>query len=248
MFHGKRKRRNGHPPGRQRGAVYVFAGVRGVVLHLADDEFADVQVQGSAVKAGAGALLSNLISQSVREGLAGLENLVGIPGTVGGALHMNAGGRAGDIGQFVVEATVMDARGEIETRGRDDLSFAYRQSNLDEPVILSARFELEPDDPGEIARRMRKLWILKKANQPLSFQSAGCIFKNPRELGAGSLIDQAELKGTRVGEAEISERHANFIVAHEGATSQDVLRLIDLARARVAERFGIELELEIKIW
>lgn len=223
-------------------------GVRGVVLNLAAEEFADVQVQGSTVKAGSGALLSNLISQSVREGLAGLENLVGIPGTVGGALHMNAGGRASDIGQFVVEATVMDARGEIETRGRDDLSFAYRQSNLDEPFILSARFELEPDDPGEIAQRMRKLWILKKANQPLSFQSAGCIFKNPRELGAGSLIDQAELKGTRVGEAEISERHANFIVAHEGATSQDVLRLIDLARARVTERFGVELELEIKIW
>jgi len=145
-------------------------GVRGVVLHLAADEFADVQVQGNVVKAGAGAPLSNLISQSVREGLAGLENLVGIPGTVGGALHMNAGGRAGDIGPFVVEATVMNPRGEIETRGRDDLNFAYRQSNLDEPVILSARFELEPEDPGEIARRMRKLWILKKANQPLSFQ------------------------------------------------------------------------------
>jgi UDP-N-acetylmuramate dehydrogenase len=223
-------------------------GVRGVVLHLADEEFSNVRVEGTTVKAGAAALLSHVIAQSVRAGLAGLENLVGIPGTVGGALHMNAGGRAGDIGQFVIDATVMNAHGDIETRGRDDLSFAYRQSNLDEPVILAGGFELEQDDPGEIARRMRKLWILKKAGQPLSFQSAGCIFKNPRELSAGSLIDQAGLKGTRVGKAEISERHANFIVAQEGATSQDVLRLIDLARSRVAERCGIELELEIKIW
>lgn len=223
-------------------------GVRGVVVHLAGDEFTRVRVQDHVVETGSAALLSNAISHSVRQGLAGLETLVGIPGTMGGALSMNAGGRAGDVGQFVVDVTVMDPHGRIETRGRDDLIFSYRQSNLDDAVILASRFQLEPDDPEAIARRMRKLWILKKANQPLSFQSAGCIFKNPRELSAGSLIDQAGLKGTRVGEAEISDRHANFIVAHEGATSQDVLRLIDLARARVAERFGIELELEIKIW
>jgi UDP-N-acetylmuramate dehydrogenase len=223
-------------------------GVRGVVLRLDGDEFSRVRVQNHVVEAGAAALLSNTISHAVREGLAGLETLVGIPGSIGGALAMNAGGRAGDVGQFVLDVTVMDPNGRIETRGRDELSFAYRQSNLDDAVVLTGRFQLEPDDPEAIARRMRKLWILKKANQPLSFQSAGCIFKNPRELSAGSLIDQAGLKGTRVGAAEISERHANFIVAHEGASSQDVLRLIDLARARVAERFGIELELEIKIW
>ena len=95
---------------------------------------------------------------------------------------------------------------------------------------------------------MRKLWIMKKATQPLSFQSAGCIFKNPRGLSAGALIEQAGLKGIRVGEAEISDRHANFIVTNPGAKSDDVLRLIDLTRSKVSEQFGVDLELEIKIW
>lgn len=223
-------------------------GVPGVVLHLEGGAFCRVQVDATQIEAGAGALLSATISESVRHELAGLEALVGIPGTVGGALRMNAGGRAGDIGQFVAEVTVMDSHGEVHTRGRDELSFAYRQSSIDEPLVLSGRFALEEEDPEQIVRRMRKQWILKKANQPLSFQSAGCIFKNPRGLSAGLLVEQAGLKGTRVGGAEISDRHANFIVAHPGATSQDVLRLIDLARSRVAERFGTELELEIEVW
>jgi UDP-N-acetylmuramate dehydrogenase len=95
---------------------------------------------------------------------------------------------------------------------------------------------------------MRKLWIMKKATQPLVFQSAGCIFKNPRGMSAGLLIDQAGLKGTRIGNAEISDRHANFVVTHAGASARDVLRLIDLARSKVAEQFGVDLELEVQIW
>ena len=223
-------------------------GVPGVVVQLSAKEFTDVSVERNVAKAGAGALLSNLISRSVRERLAGLETLVGIPGSVGGALRGNAGGRAGDIGQFVSSVTVLDRQGEPQVRDRDELSFAYRESNLDDPVILSADFELEPDNPDVLVKRMRKLWIMKKAGQPLSFQSAGCIFKNPRGLSAGLLIDQAGLKGARVGGAEVSDRHANFIVAHEGATATDVLKLIDHTRSRVAERFGVELELEIKVW
>ena len=95
---------------------------------------------------------------------------------------------------------------------------------------------------------MRKLWIMKKATQPLSFQSAGCIFKNPRGMSSGGLVEQAGLKGTRIGAAEISDRHANFVVAFQGAKSDDILRLIDLARAKVTEQFGVDLELEIEIW
>lgn len=223
-------------------------GVSGVVVRLSADEFSRIEIAGTRVQAAAGALLSTLISQTVKAGLAGLDTLVGIPGTVGGALHGNAGGRSGDIGQHVHSVTVLTAAGELHTRAEDELSFAYRQSSLNELTILSAEFELHPDDPAEITRRMRKLWIMKKATQPLTFQSAGCIFKNPRGMSAGLLIDQAGLKGTRVGGAEISDRHANFIVADEGASSQDVLRLIDLARSKVAEQFGVDLELEIKIW
>lgn len=223
-------------------------GVSGVVVSLADENFSKIEIVDGVVRCGAGTLLSNLISHTVKAGLGGLDALVGIPGTVGGALHGNAGGRSGDIGEFVHSVKVLTAAGEFFTRTEDELSFAYRQSSLNELTILEAEFKLHPDDPEEIARRMRKLWIMKKATQPLTFQSAGCIFKNPRGMSAGLLIDQAGLKGTRVGNAEISDRHANFIVAHPGASSQDVLRLIDLARSKVNEQFRVDLELEIKIW
>jgi len=223
-------------------------GVSGAVVQLPGDSFGEISIEGSSVRAGAGALLSRLISESVKAELAGLETLSGIPGTVGGALRGNAGGRAGDIGQFVESITVMNVKGEIATRNGDELWFGYRESNIDELMILDASLKLQRGDSEEITRRMRKLWIMKKATQPLSFQSAGCIFKNPRGLSAGALIEQAGLKGIRVGEAEISDRHANFIVTNPGAKSGDVLRLIDLIRSKVSEQFGVDLELEIKIW
>ena len=223
-------------------------GVSGAVVQLVDDSFGEISIEGSTVRVGAGALLSRLISDSVKAELAGLETLSGIPGTVGGALRGNAGGRAGDIGQFVESITVMNVKGEISTRNGDELWFGYRESNIDELMILEASLKLQQGDSDEITRRMRKLWIMKKATQPLSFQSAGCIFKNPRGLSAGALIEQAGLKGIRVGEAEISDRHANFIVTNPGAKSDDVLRLIDLIRSKVSEQFGVDLELEIKIW
>lgn len=223
-------------------------GVPGVVVRLADAGFAEVEVRGRRVIAGGGAKLGHVISTVVREGLAGLETLVGIPGTIGGALHANAGSRGGDIGQWTERATVMARNGEIFERQRDELVFAYRESSLDELVILSAEFELDPDDPEQLTKRMQKQWIVKKAGQPLGHQSAGCIFKNPRGMSAGMLIDQAGLKGTRIGGAEVSDRHANFIVAEPGATSQDVLRLIELVRSRVADRLGVELETEIEVW
>jgi UDP-N-acetylmuramate dehydrogenase len=223
-------------------------GVAGLVIRLPDAAFGGISVDGCHVKAGGGAKLGHVISTSVREGLAGLELLVGIPGTLGGALHGNAGSRGGDVGQWTRRATVMTRAGEIITRERAELHFAYRESSLDELVILDAEFELEKDDPTELTKRMQKQWIVKKAAQPLGHQSAGCIFKNPRGISAGMLIDQAGLKGSRSGGAEVSERHANFIVAAPGATSQDVLKLIELVRDRVADRFGVELETEIEIW
>ncbi len=223
-------------------------GVAGVVLHLSDPGFSRIEVEGTSVTAGAGALLSHLISESVKAGLAGLDTLVGIPGTVGGALHGNAGGKSGDIGQHVRSVRVLTIAGDSFVRQEDELAFAYRESSLNELIILEARFELHLEDPEEITRRMRKLWIMKKATQPLTFQSAGCIFKNPRGMSAGWLIEQAGLKGTRVGEVEFSDRHANFIVTHPGATSKDVLQLIDLARTKVSEQFGVDLELEVQIW
>jgi len=223
-------------------------GVRGAVLRLSEPAFTQITVAGRCVRAGTGAPLSALISQAARHALAGLETLVGIPGTVGGALRCNAGDRSGEIGQYVRQVEVLDNRGEVQAREREELRFAYGWSNLDEPVLLAAELELDADQPDAIVKRMRRAWIHRKAGQPLSFQAAGRIFKNPRGLSAAALIEQAGLAKTRVGGAEISERDANFIVAHPGATARDVLRLIDLARSRVRERFNVELELEIAIW
>ncbi|MCG8451475.1 MAG: UDP-N-acetylmuramate dehydrogenase [Pirellulales bacterium] len=223
-------------------------GVQGMVLSLTGGVFTDIQVHQGRLQAGGGAKLAHAISETVRAGLAGLEPLVGIPGTIGGALHGNSGSRAGDIGQWADQATVMTRAGEIVQRNREDLVFAYRQSSLDELVILSAEFQLEEENPEQLTKRMQKQWIVKKASQPLSHQNVASVFKNPRGMSAGMLIDQAGLKGTQVGAAEVSQRHANFIIANEGATSQDVLRLIDMIRSRVAERLGVELETELEIW
>lgn len=223
-------------------------GVRGLVLHLTEPAFCTIEVEGQTLRAGGGAKLGRVVTTSVHHGLAGLESLIGIPGTLGGALHGNAATHSGDIGQWTEEVTVVTRTGQIAVRQREDLVFGYGQSSLDEPVILEARLELQPDDPHDLARRMQKQWILRKASQPMGHQCAGCIFKDPRGVSAGELIERAGLKGTRIGGAIVSDRHANFIVTEAEATSNDVLRLVDIIRAQVRDRLGVELELELEVW
>jgi len=223
-------------------------GVPGMVIRLSAAAFCEIAIQKDTIIAGGGAKLGRIVTTAVHQGLAGLEALVAIPGTLGGALHGNAGTHGGDIGQWTTRVTVVTPAGEILQKPREDLEFAYRESSLDEPVILSAQLDLERDDPRELARRLQKQWIVRKASQPMGHQCAGCVFKNPRGASAGDLIERAGLKGTRIGGAVVSDRHANFIVAEPEVSSQDVLRLIDLVRSQVHERLGIELELELEIW
>jgi UDP-N-acetylmuramate dehydrogenase len=223
-------------------------GVRGVVLRLSESAFTQVTVEGRRVRAGAGASLSALISQAARSALAGLETLIGIPGSVGGAVRCNAGDRAGQIGQWLRLIEVLDTQGNHQVRERDELRFDDDGCNLDDPVFLAVEFELDTDERDAIYKRMLKAWIQRRASQPLSSQAAGRIFKNPRGQTAAKLIDATGLAKTRVGGAEVSERDSNFIVAHPGASARDIARLIDLVRARVQERFHIELELEIGMW
>jgi UDP-N-acetylmuramate dehydrogenase len=223
-------------------------GVPGMVIHLSSPAFCEIRIEGRSLTVGSGTLLGRAVTTCVHRGLAGLEMLIGIPGTVGGALHGNAGTHSGHIGQWTFEATVIAANGEVCARNADDLVFGYRRSSLDDLVILEAHCELEEDHPRELARRMQKQWIVKKASQPLGHQSAGCVFKNPRGTSAGELIDRAGLKGTRIGGAVVSDRHANFIIADPECTAQDVLRLIELIRTQVRDRMGMELELELEIW
>ena len=192
----------------------------GLVVKLSAPEFCKIQIAGRRVTAGGGALLSRVVTTSVHGGLAGLEMLIGIPGAVGGALHGNSGSHGGDLGQWTAAATVVTAGGEVLQRGRDDMVFGYRQSSLDDLVILEADFQLEEDDPRELARRMQKLWIVKKASQPMGHQSAGCVFKNPRGASAGELIEKAGLKGARIGGAVVSDRHANFILVEPECTAR----------------------------
>ncbi len=223
-------------------------GIPGVVIRLDKPAFSEIKVHGEVVRAGAGARLGHVISTAVGHGLAGLEPLVGIPGTIGGALHLNAGTRGGDIGQWTAKARVMTQKGEIVEHVRQDMVFAYRQSSLDELVILEAEFKLEPENADELTKRMQKQWIVRKAAQPLGHQCAGQIFRNPRGMSAGQLIDQAGLKGARVGSAEVSDRHANFIIAEPNCRSRDVIELIEQIRDRVADRLGVELTTDIEIW
>jgi UDP-N-acetylmuramate dehydrogenase len=224
------------------------AGVSGAVIKLADPLLNKVTVNGNIVAAEGGALLSHVVSESVRANLAGLENLVGIPGTIGAAVAGNSGGRHGDIGEFVRSVEVMTHTGEVVERRNDELTFAYRTSSITDLVVLSVTLELRPDESNDLTTRMKKIWIMKRATQPMADQSAGCIFRNPRGLSAGALIEQCGLKDLSVGKARISDRHANFVVTEPGACSGEVQSLVDKVKAAVAEKFGVDLQLEIRQW
>ena len=224
------------------------AGVRGAVIRLTPPLLSQIRIEGTTVEAGAAALLSAVITEATRAGLGGMEHLVGIPGTVGGAVVGNSGGRSGDIGQLIRSVKVLTQAGEIAVRRGDELSFSYRRSSIQDLILLSAELELHRDDTDELTKRMRKNWIMKRSTQPLADQSAGCIFRNPRGLSAGALIEQCGLKNAAVGKARISDRHANFIVTEPGATSTDVEQLIARVQSAVAAKFSVDLELEIQVW
>jgi UDP-N-acetylmuramate dehydrogenase len=200
------------------------------------------------VAAGAGVELSRLLLMCAKKGLSGLEPLTGIPGSVGGAVRMNSGGNFGDIGTVVEIVTLMDKNGKIFEKSKPELQFDYRKTNITARFIIEAKLNMTPGDPDQITRTIKEIWVYKKNNQPLNTINSGCIFKNPRGMSAGAMIDRAGLKGLQIGGAVVSEKHANFIIAQKDCTSKDVLRLIDLVREKVAKQFNIELELEIEIW
>ena len=224
------------------------AGVNGAVFKLSDEHWRRVKFEGTQVEVGAGVDIQKLILRTVRQGLAGIECLAGIPGTIGGGIRMNCGGKFGDLGARVTRVQVMDSTGSVFDRLKDDLVFEYRTSNIAAPFILEATLELEEEDPERIMQRTKEIWMYKRNSQPLNTKNAGCIFKNPRGLSAGALIDQAGLKGMRIGGAEVSTKHANFIIAHPGCLADDVLKLVKIIREKVWEKNEIHLESEVKIW
>jgi UDP-N-acetylmuramate dehydrogenase len=223
-------------------------GVRGAVIKLTGPHFEQVEYQTDQVIAWAGAELSQLVMHCVEKGLSGIETLSGIPGSIGGAVRMNAGGHFGDVGSAVESVTLMDSQGTLFEKSKPELIFDYRSVNIRARFILNAKLQLVPADPERIMRTVKETWIYKKNSQPLNTRNCGCVFKNPPGAAAGALIDRAGLKGFQIGGAVVSDKHANFIVARDGCTSRDVLQLIDTIQQRVREQHEVELEPEIEIW
>lgn len=233
-------------------------GVDGIVISLDSPVFREIKYnrQGeiNTMRAYAGADMPKTLMDVTRQGLAGISQLAGIPGRVGGIIKMNAGGTYGCVGDAVASVTCITKRGELVTYPASELRFEYRKTNIPDPVIVAATFNLEPTDPIALRDKVKEIFAFKKSTQPLADSSAGCTFKNPinpvteERVPAGKLIDEAGLKGQTIGGASVSTQHANFIITQPGATADDVMRLLDLIRQRVFDNAGLELETEVVIW
>jgi UDP-N-acetylmuramate dehydrogenase len=224
-----------------RGALISMARLRSLKVSEGTDPVVHVE-------AGAGLSLAELVSLAVREALAGVEFCAGIPGSVGGAVRMNAGAYGGEMKDICRAVRLLDPAGSILTAERAALSFSYRNLDLPaETIIIGAAFHLRRGEGKAIAGRVRELIGLRREKHPLEFPNAGSIFKNPPAIPAGKLIEAAGLKGLRFGDAQVSEKHGNFIVNRGRATAEEILGLIDLVQARVFEATGHSLEPEVRI-
>ena len=220
-------------------------GIRGTVVHL-EPGLNSVAMDGDLVNAGAGIPMARFVDFCVQQGLSGVEMLAGIPGTIGGGVWMNAGAYGGEVSTYLVDVEVMRS-GAIIRIPKDQVGFTYRHAPLGEAVVLGARFRLPAGDKAELMRARRELLIRRNRAQPVNMPNSGSMFKNPQGNHAAKLIEEAGLKGTKRGNAEISTLHANFIVNHGGAKARDVVELLELAHATVLRRTGTRLELEIKL-
>ena len=222
-------------------------GIKGIVLSP-QKSLKKLQINDNCILAESGVMLGKLVKESIKRNLTGLESLVGVPGTLGGALIMNAGAFGGEISNYLISVDVMTSKGKLKSYNSNEINFSYRLSSFKpDEFILAAKFELTYEDPIIISDKKKKASSGRKTNQPLRFRSAGSVFKNPKGYAAGYLIEQVGLKGTRIGDAEISNHHANFFINHGNASAANIKKLIELAKEKVFQEFHIELELEIKM-
>ena len=224
-------------------------GFDGIVISL-KKSFKNLTIKrNSQIIVEAGVMLGTMVKQAMAAEIGGLESLIGVPGTVGGALIMNAGAFGSEISKYFEEAKTMTIEGDTKSYKKGEIEFSYRHSTFPKnEILLEATFQCKRGKPAEILKDRKVASDGRKSNQPLKFRSAGSIFKNPSDsLAAGYLIDKTGLKGTERGGAAISEKHANFIVNMGDATAADVLYLIKLAKKYVAKKFHINLELEVKL-
>lgn len=224
-------------------------GIEGIVLKTkSEDARIDFHADGK-VDVDAGVYLDSLIKKAAEENLGGFEHITGIPGTVGGAVVMNAGTNEGDVSAIIDSVEALTPDGELLELAPDDLGFGYRTSIFQQNdwLIVSAAFNLVEVDEKETLRNIDGIWKERGRLYPMNFANAGSVFRNPEGSHAGYLIEEAGLKGMKVGGAKISEKHGNFIINTGDATSSDIINLIELARKKVQDKFGITLALEQKI-
>jgi UDP-N-acetylmuramate dehydrogenase len=222
--------------------------LKAAAIRLSSPAFKGIMRDGSVLYAGSGLPLSQMLSFSVKQGLSGLEFLSGIPGTLGGALVMNAGIPGREIGDLVENIAAMDYNGRIKILSGRQIKFAYRSSNLSRQIVLGAAFRLQPGNRRQIEAQVKRYFRRRRLSQDYRRPSAGCIFRNPPGFSAGKLIELCGLKGKTIGAAGVSWRHANFILNLGGARAAEVMELMRLIKQEVRRRFGINLQLEVKIW
>ena len=222
-------------------------GIRGVVISL-KKSLKEVNVNENILYAECGAMLGKIVRLAVRNNLIGLENLNGVPGTLGGALIMNAGAWGGEISENLVNVELINSKNELKKVPKKDINFSYRKSSFDKnDILLSAEFNLKKAEKNLIKENFSKAQSGRTSSQPLDKRSAGSLFKNPRNNSAGKLLDSAGLKGFSIGGAKISEKHANFFINDGNASSSEMLQLIKKAHKEVKKQFDIDLSLEVKL-
>jgi UDP-N-acetylmuramate dehydrogenase len=226
--------------------VVADSGVRGAVMHLGN--LNRIVRDGVRITAGAGVTLPSLLRATKDVGLAGLEQLTGIPAVVGGAVAMNAGTREGETFDTLRSLALVDPEGTIAVRGQDSFRHTYRDGGLRDAIVVQATFELQPDDPKAIFERFSASLRKRNATQPVTQRSVGCVFRNPPGDAAGRLIEQAGCKTLRVGAVEVSGLHANYFINQGGGSAADFLALMAEVKKRVRDTSGIELEPEVKFW
>ena len=225
-------------------------GVSGIVICLKDCLYGISIENENCIRVAAGVTMTRAAVFAANNGLSGLEFAHGIPGTVGGGVYMNAGAYGGEICQVCRQVEVLTQDGNHKRYGADEMDFSYRHSRLEDSgeIVISATFALEPKPQEEIRARMQELMNKRKASQPLEYPSAGSAFKRPVGGYAAALIDNAGLKGFRIGDAAVSEKHAGFVINLGNATANDVKELLRQVACKVREKSGIQLYPEIRIW